>query len=525
MASGIGTDGKDTTSNIRIRSQSIGIVPQRIYRIEVPSGYKFKVCYYTTSSAATFIHADVNWTVGGIQRVRNQTTDTFYIRVLVGYTDDAVISDVDSVSANVSIIREVQKEFALSSDVAIISESLSDVRANLNAENNAILAQINSIHNYINYEYGNDEQIGSTTIFQRRKTSLVVNGSSESSPRVKISGDLEIATGNSGVRDWSTGIQLEEGATYRFSYQFLSGSVTVPDGIGLPVLSVYPVGESTSIGTTERVGNAYTRTFIAPAGEINLAFFVAANTTFANAEYVLLLEKVSESDAKITPYINPLSVGLYGDSICKGTIISGVYATKNFSEYIVDELGYGATNNAVGGSGYCKRSDMESLSDAVIANGVNFGAILLFAGTNDYGYNKSIGTIDDVPSNTTSSTFYAAVKYLIEYIYANNPTCQVMIVTPIFRNYHANGGTGNTYTNIENTAGFTLGDFCDALVAIGKYYNIPVFDMRENSVVNFLNYTEKLTETGTSTGKYLHPTDAAYPTIYKKLVKWIHTII
>lgn len=215
-------------------------------------------------------------------------------------------------------------------------------------------------------------------------------------------------------------------------------------------------------------------------------------------------------------------MSLFGDSICWGRTTSDGRTSYLLHEIIGKQLGILATNYAVGGSCIAARSghasDICKLIDTVTISDDFF---LIFAGTNDYGSNVPLGTIDDAPSNTDGNTFYSAVKYCIEHIIMQKPDAEIGIVTPTFRNYQSNGGVGNTYTTIKNSANATLGDYCDALVEVGRMYNIPVYDMRDNSPINHINYASMLEQNSSGNGLYLHPKNATYKILNRKICAWI----
>lgn len=220
------------------------------------------------------------------------------------------------------------------------------------------------------------------------------------------------------------------------------------------------------------------------------------------------------------------SMAMFGDSIMQGQTTDG-----NKTQYLMQDLipprwGIDVTNYAVGGSGWCRRgtrtSDLAVMIPQTDVSGFDF--ILLFSGTNDYGANLAVGNPTDAPSDADGAGFCASVKYVLDNIFTQNPDVEVAIVTPTFRNYQSSGGVGNAYTEVENSAGNTLGDFCDALVAIGAQYNVPVYDMRKNSIINFRNYASMLHEQSTGSGLYLHPKDVTYKIMNHKIMNWLESV-
>jgi len=98
----------------------------------------------------------------------------------------------------------------------------------------------------------------------------------------------------------------------------------------------------------------------------------------------------------------------------------------------------------------------------------------IMLGTNDYNGAGStggsqLGTIDDDPSEQTSSsfTFYGCYKGIIENIIKGYGVIPIVLLTPTQRN---NGDSVNGF-------GHTLKDYRDAVIAMGEYYSLPVVDL------------------------------------------------
>lgn len=198
-----------------------------------------------------------------------------------------------------------------------------------------------------------------------------------------------------------------------------------------------------------------------------------------------------------------------GDSIMWGRTTSGKTANPAIPDIVSRRLGVAFDKIAVPGACVTPKdtADGQSLVERCESNSyADYEYIIMNGGTNDYGYQREIGTINDTDINT----FYGAWNKIIKTIYSKSPKAKVVLITPIYRSYvNVNGSPvyGNVY-NIKNGAGYTLNDYSDAIVKIGELYNIPVLDSRKNSMVNILNYTSRLCHDGDN--KYLHPNDEAY---------------
>jgi lysophospholipase L1-like esterase len=102
--------------------------------------------------------------------------------------------------------------------------------------------------------------------------------------------------------------------------------------------------------------------------------------------------------------------------------------------------------------------------------------ITIMAGTNDHGFQTTIGTIDDA---TSSTTFYGTYKKTVEFLLDRFPKAAIGLITPIQR-YNA------TYDGKVARGGATLRGFSDAVINIAKYYSIPYLDLYDT--VGFTPY-------------------------------------
>ena len=99
--------------------------------------------------------------------------------------------------------------------------------------------------------------------------------------------------------------------------------------------------------------------------------------------------------------------------------------------------------------------------------------ITIALGTNDFGNNCPIGTIQDDPNTQTESsyTFMGCYKKLIEWLYGKYGRVPMILITPFPRKQGL----------VANSAGKTLLDYSNAIRQIGSYYSIKVVNMQEES--------------------------------------------
>lgn len=225
-------------------------------------------------------------------------------------------------------------------------------------------------------------------------------------------------------------------------------------------------------------------------------------------------------------YFRGKTIACYGDSICLGRTTSNGTTTHLLQDILSKEYGIKATNYAVGGACWSHRTGMShDLSALVPSSVIDTDFILLFAGTNDYGTNRQMGTIDDTPSGNEGNTFYSAMQYVLQYIFTQKPNVEVAIVTPTFRSYVSSGGSGDTYNTVRNSAGYTLGDYSDAMIEVAELYNVPILDIRKIGPINKFNYASMLEKQSEGDHLYLHPKNATYDILYHKICNWLVTVL
>lgn len=224
-------------------------------------------------------------------------------------------------------------------------------------------------------------------------------------------------------------------------------------------------------------------------------------------------------------YLNTFSKALkkkkiacLGDSITEGVKANGWqwhrYIDKYFKENGIETT---VVNLGVGGTSVCTSSYVSSSLQPFV-NRLNTiptdaDVIVIFGGTNDWGNSATLGTISD----TESSSFYGAYKYMLEWFANNRPNAKILTITPLKRYYR---GYTSTWTNAQttrNNKGQLLQDYVRAVKEVSEMYAIPCVDLHNESGLNpVLDIVRtKYMEDG------LHPTAEGnrkmYPIILSKL--------
>ena len=101
------------------------------------------------------------------------------------------------------------------------------------------------------------------------------------------------------------------------------------------------------------------------------------------------------------------------------------------------------------------------------------GSIVIMGGTNDFGYNCTIGTED----STNPATTCGGLNIILQDIAENLPYCQIFVCTPIPR--------ATQFT--PNTAGNILEDYVDAIKAVARRYSAKVIDLYADSGIYYGN--------------------------------------
>ena len=194
--------------------------------------------------------------------------------------------------------------------------------------------------------------------------------------------------------------------------------------------------------------------------------------------FVLLLGMVSIKIFAIDNDINPWenrSAVFVGDSITAG---SGT--TKIYFEYLAERLGLSSvTPMGVGGSCISAASNYGQSNQPLINRYQNIPSadlIVVFMGTNDYGHETPLGSVND----TQDGTFYGALNTIVPELVSNHTSSKVVFVTPLHRYGFGTSnilGTKYTYDSVPNGVGATLGDYAEAITTVCANNDVPVIDL------------------------------------------------
>ncbi len=162
------------------------------------------------------------------------------------------------------------------------------------------------------------------------------------------------------------------------------------------------------------------------------------------------------------------------------SITAGVGTDKIYYQYLEGTLGFGSvTAMGVGGSCISAASDYGQNNQPLINRYQNIPSadlIMIFMGTNDYGHETPLGTLED----TQDSTFYGALNTIVSYLVAKHTSGKLVFVTPLHRYGFGTSkilGTKFTYDHIPNGVGATLGDYVNAVKTVCAKNGVSVVDL------------------------------------------------
>lgn len=178
-------------------------------------------------------------------------------------------------------------------------------------------------------------------------------------------------------------------------------------------------------------------------------------------------------------------IACLGDSITEGVNANGwqwhryidQWAKNNGIETTIINLGIGGTSVCT--SSYVTDT-LKPFVDRLETIPTDADIVTIFGGTNDWGNNATLGTIDD----TETSTFYGAYKHILEWIATNRPNAKVITMTPLKRYYRGSGTTWVNAQTTRNSKGNLLQDYARAVKEVSDLYAVPCVDLHNDSGLN-----------------------------------------
>ena len=188
----------------------------------------------------------------------------------------------------------------------------------------------------------------------------------------------------------------------------------------------------------------------------------------------IIPSQVYAQETDVNPWDGRTAI-FVGDSITYGSGTDKIYY-----QYLEENLGLEAVS-AMGVAGSCisATSDYGQSNQPLINRYQKIPSadlILIFMGTNDYGHETPLGSIND----TEDVSFYGALNVLVPALVANHPNSKIVFVTPLHRYGFGTSkilGTPFTYDSLPNGAGATLEDYVEALKTVCSNNGVSVIDL------------------------------------------------
>jgi lysophospholipase L1-like esterase len=220
-------------------------------------------------------------------------------------------------------------------------------------------------------------------------------------------------------------------------------------------------------------------------------------------DYVATIKGIFQSPLNT---VKGKKVSILGDSITYG------YATtKKWWQYVTERYGIQEPQvNAEIGRAFARNgSSSTRFTEKVTELDTDSDIYIVFGGVNDFQFSTPIGTIDDEPTNangaeTSGVTFYASVKYVIEYLITNYPNSKIIFFTSLPKN-------DKEIFNPTNTAGHKLNDYVEAITMVSRAYGVDLVDL--NSVGEFYVHNTNWLAENMPDG--IHPNDKGTETYVK----------
>ena len=178
-------------------------------------------------------------------------------------------------------------------------------------------------------------------------------------------------------------------------------------------------------------------------------------------------------------------IACLGDSITEGVHANG-WQWHRYIDKWCKENGTETTivNLGIGGTSVCTSSyvtdTLKPFVNRLETIPADTDVVTIFGGTNDWGNNATLGTIDD----TGKETFYGAYKYILEWLAINRPNAKVMTMTPLKRYYRGGGTTWVNAQTTRNSNGQLLQDYVKAVKDVSDLYAVPCVDLHNDSGLN-----------------------------------------
>ena len=184
-------------------------------------------------------------------------------------------------------------------------------------------------------------------------------------------------------------------------------------------------------------------------------------------------------------------VTLFGDANIS-LYLTGVNTGKKVSDLLSSKYGFiiqqnCATSNGLAASYGRSDKDKYTLYEQIIRTDLsNSEYAIINIGSTDYA--QGLGSLYKNGEDYKLSTdnFRGGLNLAIKTILETNPKIKILLITPIYRNSISDGDNHNSDDTAVN--GYTLQDYTDTILEVGKTNHIPVLDMTASGMINRYNW-------------------------------------
>ena len=254
---------------------------------------------------------------------------------------------------------------------------------------------------------------------------------------------------------------------------------------------------------------------------VRLVFIPSDGNEITDATTICNDVKITENTCIWYALGDSITQGFYSYTDGDGTETgSSIKVTSDcWANKVAEINNYKLINYGVGGSGFVHNGTvLDKLNAKAHVDTIDFSnadLVTIAFGVNDWKYNMALGSMED--DVATGESLYANMRYVIEKILGDNPSCKIVVITPIncskWGNENTNYGLGVKFPNNG-----TLEDIFNAEVEVCKYYGVEYIDMTHSSFINNKNITEILPDG-------VHPSLEAHKIMGEEIAKKIQYIV
>ena len=215
-----------------------------------------------------------------------------------------------------------------------------------------------------------------------------------------------------------------------------------------------------------------------------------------------------------------LHIDCFGDSTTWGAdgIGKGDGPAKSWPTHLKSLIGVQDINN-VGkkGSRFAITSDRkDSFVERLNKIRPDSNLVIVMGGVNDFNAGVPLGSLHDNNKNT----FYGAVEFVLLSLVKQNPSRQVVFMTPMKSNFkHATKHYPNSFE--KNSQNLNSVDYVNAIKEICGAYSVPVIDMyNESGISPFIEEQQKL-----YSPDGLHYTEEGYKRLAKRIAAGLRAVV